>query len=225
MTGPSLDLLTGPAQPAVSVRRVRPADGPELAAFYAALSPESRRARFLGYSTGIDEEMSHSFCRPDHMHAEGFVARLPGTAGEEGPLVGHLCLEPAGPRRSELAVAVADDQQHRGIGRALFEAALAWAEAHGQQAILASAFADNGRVLRLLSSAPHPCRILPADGGVVDVIVPLVLELPRDLTVVAPLRRRRRRLAGTLRPRCHAVWRRRPPPAPAAGGSASKESS
>ena len=198
----------------VTIRRVRPSDAAALADFYAALSAESRRARFLGYTPGMSPSLSRSFCTPDHMHAEGFVASLATAAGGEQELVGHLCLEPAGGRSIELALAVADEYQGRGLGRALLEAAVNWGQKHDVQAILASAFADNVRVLRLLSSSPHGARILPARGGVVDVVIPLVAELPHDLFVMphSAVRRRQGRLVSTVRPCCRAFWQRRPRP-------------
>ena len=66
---------------------------------------------------GPSQAQSVSFCAPDHEHREGFVAVVPRhrRAGER--VVGHLCLEPAGGHVVEVAVAVADDLQHHGIGR------------------------------------------------------------------------------------------------------------
>lgn len=214
----STDRAKAKGPPEMVIRRVRPADQPALRGFYAALAPETRRARFLGYVAGVSDDASRSFCTPDHMHAEGFLCLLPTPGGDAG-VVGHLCLEPAGPGRLELAVAVADAYQGRGIGRRLMEAALGWAAEHGTSEIVASAFADNSRVLRLLSSAPHGAHILPADGGLVDVVIPLAAPVPTDLAVPAPaeLRMHRRSATpGSVRPRCHVVWRRRPPPVPAA---------
>ncbi|MEX2548122.1 MAG: GNAT family N-acetyltransferase [Chloroflexota bacterium] len=166
----------------IEIRRVRPFDGEALAEFYSRLSPESRRARFLGCgAAGIAGQAARTFCTPDHIHEEGFVAlaaRPSSSALSEPEIVGHLCLVHSGTAVLELGVAVADDHQGRGIGRRLFEAALAWAHDQGCARIVATAFADNARVLRLLSSAPHPPVIEPADGGVVEVVIPLVGQLP-----------------------------------------------
>lgn len=215
----------------ISIRRVRPGDRDALVALYAALSPDSRYARFLGMTRGLDGEEARSFCTPDHIHDEGFVAVAETDQREE--IVGHLCLEPAGDRRLELAVAVSDHFQRHGIGRRLMEAALAWAQSHGIEAILASAFADNFRVLRLLSSAPYPVHLSPADGGIVDVTIPLVPELLPAVSVVVPahlrasdLRRaRRNRHAPAFRGCSRVVWRGKRQPGRAVAGSASKGSS
>ena len=110
----------------VVIRRVVPADAQALRDFYAALSPDSRRARFLASVSGLSKEQSRSFCAPDHVHAEGFVAVSAGPFAQDR-IIGHLCLEPAEGGSLELAVAVADAAQGRGIGRTLFTAALDWA--------------------------------------------------------------------------------------------------
>ena len=214
----SMDKPTNRASDIV-IRRVRPDDQPALRGFYAELAPESRRARFLGYGPGVSDATSRSFCTPDHMHGEGFVALLPASTGD-AQVVGHLCLEPAGRGRLELAVAVANAHQGGGIGRRLMEAALHWAAEHSTTEIVATAFADNSRVLRLLSSAPYGARVLPADGGLVDVVIPLTSRLLPDSAVPAPaesrIRRRPAQMPSVSRP-SRVVWRQRPRPVRAAG--------
>jgi GNAT superfamily N-acetyltransferase len=203
----------------VSIRRVHPADQAALRDFYAALSTDSRRARFLGWVRGLSGEQSLTFCTPDHTHAEGFVA-VSEQPEDRGAVLGHLCLEPAGKRRLELAIAVADAAQGHGVGRELFRTALDWAVARGYQAVTASCMADNSRVLSLLTSAPNPARIAAADAGVVNVYVPLQEPLPPEWTsaeVFAPPRRRHRPVSRLTVP-CRAVWRRTSPPARGAGG-------
>jgi GNAT superfamily N-acetyltransferase len=196
-----------------AVRRVRPSDWMSLREFYAGLNPESRRARFLGTTAGLSDAQSLSFCTPDHVHGEGFVA----LADEH--VVGHLCLEPWGNGMLELAVAVADEVQGKGVGRRLFEAAIEWASRHGVTALVATAYADNTRVLRLLSSAPHPPVIRGPDAGVVTVTMPLQGPLPESWR--RPVRpgevRRASGAARAIRP-CHVVWRRRRRPVRGAAG-------
>jgi Rrf2 family protein len=218
-----------PAAGEIAVRRVRPSDKPALLDFYAGLSPDTSYARFLGFTRGMGEERARSFCTPDHMHDAGFVAlaKVADGAGKREELVGHLCLEPAGPHRLELAIAVADSHQGRGIGRQLMVAALTWAQSRGVEAIIATAFADNFRVLRLLTSAPFPVQVTSADGGVVDVVIPLVPELLPDKPTRLPadLRASQRR-RGSHQPlkvsRCsRVVWRGKRQPGHAAEDSAS----
>ena len=212
------------------IRHVQPSDQRALLDFYDNLSAESRYERFLGFTRSMGEEAARSFCTPDHMHGEGFVALLkdPMRAGPPR-IVGHLCLQPCGDDQLELAVAVADAYQGRGIGRQLFTSALNWAQAHAVERIFASAFADNGRVLRLLSSAPYPPEVSPADSGVVDVTIPLVAEtLPADISAV-PVGARRGARAGHAAKQvsrsCRVVWRGTRRPAHAAADSTSTGSS
>ena len=209
------------------IRRVRPSDAAALRCFYDGLSPESRRARFLGW-VGVSDGQSLTFCTPDHVHAEGFVALSDGP-DDASAVIGHLCLEPAGPHQLELAVAVADAWHGRGVGRALMAAALAWATERGYDEILASCFADNWRVLRLLGEAVYPPRVNPAEAGVVNVSIPLHGPLPMPWSgLPAPTAHGRRapgralgralgRAPSLSRP-CRVVWRRTPPPVRGAGG-------
>jgi RimJ/RimL family protein N-acetyltransferase len=209
--------------PAVTIRRVRPGDRDGLTAFYSDLSAESLHSRFLGSARGLSAPIARSFCNLDHMHDEGFVA-LTGDPGHER-IVGHLCLADAGASTLELGVAVADDNQGRGIGRALIEAALAWAHDRGYRKIDASCFADNSRVLALLRATPFGASITPSASGVVEVSINLEGPLPRQLAVYvtpqgqpllqagAPWRKR-----SSLSRSSRAVWQRMRPPAHGAAG-------
>ncbi|HYI21481.1 MAG TPA: GNAT family N-acetyltransferase [Candidatus Limnocylindrales bacterium] len=208
----------------VVIRRIQPSDRELLPDFYASLSQDSRYSRFLG-SGSLSDETMRSFCTPDHMHDEGFVAL--SHDADRSRVVGHLCLEPAGPGRLELAVAVSDQVQGRGIGRRLMEAALQWATSRHFEAILASALGGNSRVLRLLTSAPYPAHVAAAASGTVDIVIPLVpdllpngpTELPVELRASARRRvRSRRHKSPSTRSCSRVVWRDRRPPARGAGG-------
>lgn len=157
----------------VSVRRVHPSDGDALNSFYAALSADARRARFLASGPGPNASVTQTFCTPDHQHEEGFVATT-----TDGAVVGHLCLASVSSDTVELGVAVADEWQGNGVGRLLFEAAVEWARDNRVVRLVATAFAGNTRVLRLLSSAPQPPLVSWANGGVVEVVIPLAGPLP-----------------------------------------------
>ena len=80
---------------------------------------------------------------------DGFVAVA------DGRIVGHLVLEPLGPSMEELAVAVEDGTQHRGIGTLLMAAAAASARLR----LVAWVKADNRAMQHLLSGSKHPFRV------------------------------------------------------------------
>jgi len=142
------------------VRPVRPGDAGPIADFYARLTPESRRTRFLGSCRSISDLQAQRFARPGDRGASGWVA-----LDANGTLIGHLCLEPLDPRRErveEIAVAVAEDWRHHGLGRTLLDAAITSARHRGVQALEATMLTGNHPIHALLEHAglPWTCRAL-----------------------------------------------------------------
>ena len=158
----------------VRVRRIRTTDAPAIERFYADLSAESRRTRFFAVGAGLSHRQSVSFCTPDHDHREGFVAVASQAAPGVERMVGHLCLEPAGPGVAEVAIAVADGSQHHGIGRRLMEAGIEWARAEGYTRLTATTFAGNAPIHRLLAGLGLPAHAQPGpDSGTEDIVIEL----------------------------------------------------
>ena len=166
----------------VRIRRIGPADLAGLRAFYASLSEESRRTRFLGRTSGIGERQSTWFCTPDHDHRQGFVAvegNLAGTVGEER-IVGHVCVEPEDSATAEIAIAVADDIQGTGIGRRLVDAAVGWARRDGFRKLSATMLTGNAAIQRLLMGLGLPSVAKAVGAGVIDIRIDLACpEGPR----------------------------------------------
>ena len=168
-------IATAPSSTRVRIRPIRAEDLDGLTAFYARLSPESRFGRFLGVSRG--DEASRLLCGPDHEHREGFVAEPSHQDSTDGRIVGHICLELAGPA-IEMAVAVADEWQSRGIGQALLLAAVDWARAHRIGLLQASALSTNSAVLGLIASIGRPVRESSPSGGVVVATIDVGAPFP-----------------------------------------------
>ena len=167
---------TRPPEAVVRVRSISAADHDGLRAFYAGLSDESRRTRFLGPTNGIGDNQSTWFCSPDHAHREGFVAVLELT-NRPGRIVGHICIEPDGPTSAEVALAVEDELQGHGIGRRLVDAAVAWARRDGFGTLTATMLADNPAIQRLLTGLGLPSVAIPIGAGVIEVRIDLRLAL------------------------------------------------
>jgi acetyltransferase len=164
----------GARRPANAIR-IRPITGGDregLEAFYAGLSAESRRTRFLGPTSGIAAGQSRYFCTPDHAHREGFVA-VTGPGGRPDRIVGHICVEPDDAGTAEVALAVADEMQGRGIGRRLVDAAVLWARGEGFHALTATMLSANPAIQRLLTSLGLPCVAVPIGSGVIEVRIQL----------------------------------------------------
>ena len=157
----------------VHVRRIRRSDTAALEAFYAALSEESRRTRFFSVAARPSHDQSVSFCSPDHDHREGFVAVAHAADGQGECIVGHLCLEPAGGHVAEVAVAVADDVQHQGIGRRLLDAGIRWALAEGFTTLTASVFIGNAPIHHLLAGLGRRSHASDAGSGIEDIRIDL----------------------------------------------------
>jgi GNAT superfamily N-acetyltransferase len=161
---------------AVRIRAIRSTDAPELQRFYAGLSPDSRRTRFLAASAGLSEGQSISFCTTDHDHREGFVAVVHDDLDRTGRIVGHLCLEPDGADAAEVAIAVADEFQHQGIGRGLMVAGIAWARREHVVRFTATMSADNAAIHRLLVGLGLPTQSRFIGSAVSEITIDVVAQ-------------------------------------------------
>lgn len=158
----------------VEIRAIRPDDAAALQRFYRGLSPDSRRTRFFCVNASVSEAAGMAFCTTDHRHREGFVAVSRNAVGRER-IVGHLCLEadPDRPAAAEVAVAVADAFQHRGIGRRLLSAAIAWGRREGLFRLTATTLVGNPAIQRLLLGCGLRSRSRYVDAGVAEITIDL----------------------------------------------------
>jgi GNAT superfamily N-acetyltransferase len=135
----------------VSIRPIDQFDRSALSDFYAGLSPESSRRRFL------------SGCRPKPAEldrladGDGFVAILSAPGATDGTVVGHAALCREGPASAEIAFAVADELQGRGIGRALVAATVDEAGRMGLERLRVATLPENRVMRRLILDAG--CRV------------------------------------------------------------------
>jgi GNAT superfamily N-acetyltransferase len=155
----------------VVIRPIRRSDRAALEGFYAELSDDARAARFLGCSRGPGAACVAQLSAVDGIHEAGLVA-IP-TGPDSARIVGHISLTDAGPGKLEIAVAVSDAWQHTGIGTGLLERAVTWAAQHHATALVATAFADNWRVLALLHSTSRPTEVRFIGAGLVSVVIRL----------------------------------------------------
>jgi RimJ/RimL family protein N-acetyltransferase len=134
----------------VLIRGIESRDSPLLAEFYAGLCEGSRRLRFLGYMAPLSGELVQRLVTVDFRDRIALVA----TAECDGRLrlVADCRLAPVRPGKAEIAIAVADDFQNAGLGRALLQLMLGLAARRRLQEVVAEVRYDNTKMMRVLRS-------------------------------------------------------------------------
>jgi GNAT superfamily N-acetyltransferase len=140
----------------VEIRPLAPTDRDGLAAAFARLGEETRRRRFRGLASRLSERDLDRLTRIDHHEHEALAAIAPDGSRIVG--VARYIALPHDPGTAEVAVAVDDEWQGRGIGRRLMRALVDRARAEGVTRLLAYVGADNRPVLDWIARA----------GGVVE---------------------------------------------------------
>jgi acetyltransferase len=142
----------------VTVRPLRSGDAAVVQSVFDRLGPRSRRLRFGGAKNVLGRVE---------------LAALALVDGDHHVLVAWLDREPVGIARlvrsgavADVAIAVVDDVQHRGIGRVLMERLACDARAAGIEELRATMHADNSASLALMRRATEGLRVHYAAGQV-----------------------------------------------------------
>jgi L-amino acid N-acyltransferase YncA len=149
----------------VFVRPVEPGDAPAVLAFFEGLSTETAYRRFFGPPSRRSLRL---LSEPDGVH---HVAVL---AVDDGVVTGVASYHRFGDQQdvADLAVVVADDHQHQGLGTWMVRRLTHHAHRHGIRRLTATVLADNRPALEFVRGidprAPHR-----QSGTSVDVEFPL----------------------------------------------------
>ena len=132
----------------VSVRQLRPEDAPALAAAVERLSALSRYRRFHSALPRLTEQMVGYLTDIDHHDHEALVAVPQGSGGI---IVGvaRFIRDPAHPDTAEVAVAVADSWQRRGLGTLLLRRLARRASEAGIRTVTGDILAENYPTVKL----------------------------------------------------------------------------
>ena len=172
----------------IVIRPVRPDDREALRESFERLSPESRYRRFLAPMAHLSESQLTYLTRVDHHDHEALVAMAEGDGDAEGEGLGiarFVRLED--PDAAEVAVAVADSWQGRGLGTVLLAHLLARARQEGIERFTATVLADNRGSLEVLSSLGRT-TVGPPQEGAVELTIDLLDEADPDAALAAVLR-------------------------------------
>ena len=146
----------------VRLTLARPSHGALVRDFLESLSPESRRLRFLAPMPIVGEAAVRHFTFYD-LRRRLVVATLAPLDGHEA-LVGLADVALLETGLAEIALVVADDQQGRGVGKLLSEAAAALAGQHGATHLKAELLEENVAMRRLMEHLGPTVSTLDGSG-------------------------------------------------------------
>jgi len=149
------------------IRAIRPADGDALRAFHARLSPQSVYLRYFSPHPQLSDDDVRRFTCVDG------TDRLAVVALDQVRLVGVARADRLGVAdRAEVAVIVADDLQHQGVGTALLERLVHDASGVGIQAFEADTLISNQPMLDVFHHLGFPVTS-HLDTGVIHLTFPI----------------------------------------------------
>ena len=145
----------------LAVRPIRSEDETDLARFFTELSFESRVFRFFVAIANADA-LAKQMVNVDYATRYGLVA----VAGADRRIVGHAMYVKTGPRKAELALAVADKYQGRGLGTILLGQLGEAAAAAGIDVLEAIVMPENHHMLKLLRESGFPISVRSEPGEI-----------------------------------------------------------
>jgi acetyl coenzyme A synthetase (ADP forming)-like protein len=153
------------------VRPARAEDAPAVRAFYERLSPESIALRFFSRFLNLDVAVAWAtevdFRRRYSLLVTGGDGRVLAHAGWER--------EPERPERAEVALAIADAMQGKGLGTIMLGQLAEAAEQAGVEVLTAEVLPQNHRMIQVFRDSGFPVTTHTVPGV-------LLFEMPTALT-------------------------------------------
>ncbi|HET8588908.1 MAG TPA: GNAT family N-acetyltransferase [Nakamurella sp.] len=194
------DVLTADGS-VVRIRPVHPGDTDGLRAMHARMSARSRYLRYFSAVNEITDAQLALFTDVDHRSRVCLVAQ----SGDDIVAAGTYHADPERPASAEVAFAVQDDQQRRGLGSILLEHLAAAAQENGITRFTAEVLSENTPMLRVFLDAGYGVT-REYSSGVVDLefdISPTAAS--RAVLAAREQRAEARSIARLLAPRSVAV--------------------
>jgi acetyl coenzyme A synthetase (ADP forming)-like protein len=174
------------------IRPIKPDDAEQARAFFEKLGPESRYFRFFRVKESLtDTEIAH-FTNLDYDERMALVATLDG----EVIAVGRYDRIQPGSDTAEVAFAVVDDHQGRGLGTQILQLLTTYARANGIVHFRAFVLGENRQMMRVFRNSGYEMT-RTVDSGVFTVDYPII-ESEDSLTAAAE--REKRAVAASMLP-------------------------
>jgi acetyl coenzyme A synthetase (ADP forming)-like protein len=145
----------------VHVRPVRREDEAALAAFFEGLTPESRGLRFFSAAANVADEADRAV-DVDYADRYGLIA----TRGQDSRPVGHGAYARISDEVAEVAFAIADVMQGRGLGTILLAHLAEVAHERGITAFEAEVLPENHRMIAVFRDSGLPVEVRSAPGSI-----------------------------------------------------------
>ncbi len=163
---PISDDFPGIGLPAgMRIRPLEPSDRDGVASLFTRMSPESRRRRFLGPKPELSVRELTYLTVVDHRWHEALAAVDPSDGSIIA--VARYAGVPERPATADVAVAVVDQRQRRGIGIALVGCLIGRARVNGFAVLTASTLWDNRPARALLRRLGFRARA--SQGNVIEL--------------------------------------------------------
>lgn len=160
---------------ALEIRPIEPGDKAALAAAVDQSSDEAVYRRFLNAHGRLTAAELRYLTEVDHHDHEALMAIEPGSGASVG--VTRYVRDPERRDSSEIAVAVLESWQGRGVGKALLHQLADQARNEGITRFTALMLSNNQAMRRLLADL-GPTRVLSSAAGTVELAVDLVPSSP-----------------------------------------------
>jgi acyl-CoA synthetase (NDP forming)/RimJ/RimL family protein N-acetyltransferase len=176
------------------VRPTAPSDQAAMRRFFEGLSPEARYRRFFSAAPPSDTLIARFCDSSNPLTALTLIAVR--RMDEEERIVAVASYTATDPRAAEVAFAVDERFQGKGVATLLLEQLAAAAAAHGFERFQATTFTDNTAMLQVFRESGFQAGSMLVDG---EVDVSLTLT-PSAEGVAAAEHRRRQATVASLRP-------------------------
>ncbi len=182
----------------INIRALRSDDQDSLLELFSQLSPRSVYFRFFRFKKWLSESELARFTDLDFVNEAALVAAFYDAGKERIIGVGRYSVlqEPAVSRRAEVAFAVADAFQGKGVGTLLLEHLAGFAQGNGIVEFRADVLEENSQMIEVVSSVGFSVE-RSQDSGVIH------FSFPTEMTgafVAAQTRRERLATAESVRP-------------------------